>query len=854
MEQTQPTTPEMNLLLGLYNTGHYAETEARASSLVETYPDAGPAWKLLGLSQLKLGRNALQALRRAAELMPGLAEVHFDLGLAQKRLGLLGDAAESNRRALKIKPDFVAAYHNLGEILKALGQLYEAMNIFRHALKISPDFADAHNSLGATLRELGQLDAALASCRRAILLKPDFADAHNNLGNILKELGQIKAAINSYHDALNINPDFSEAHSNLGAALKDLGQLGIALASCRRALELKPDLAEAHNNLGIVLKELGQYDDAVTALRRAVDLKPDYFEAYTNLGNALRDLGQLDEAKNCFQRALQLKYVLAEAQNKQGAAFLDRQQLHGAAACFHRALVLNPDYARAHRNLGNALKEFGQMDASLASLRRAAELQPDSLEHAISMHLLLPIIPESRSDISRWRERFQNGVAALMECPGILDDPGNKLDGVSFYLAYHDANDRALMESLGHLFRARVPSLTTIAPHVPGWRTPAERGRRIRVGFLSEYLYEHTIGKHYQGFIRHLDRKRFEVVVIHGHKSKRDVFRQKLDALADEAITLPSSLKSQQQAVAAAHLDVLFYPDIGMTPSTYFLAYARLAPVQATSWGHPDTTGLDSIDYYVSAMTNEPEEAESHYTERLVRLNRLPCFYLHTQASSISKLSKAALGLPETGTLYGCPQSLFKIHPDFDAVLADIAKGDPNGHLILPEGKYSTWTELLKARWAKTFPILLERVIFLPRMSWDDFMGVMEHMDVLLDPPHFGSGNTLYDAMVNGTPVVTWPGRFARGRNVAAAYRQMGVADAPIAPRLEDYAPLALSLARDTKRRLALRKASVEAARRELFEDMQAVREFEEFLEAAVAAAGQGEKLKQYWRPDIDFL
>jgi protein O-GlcNAc transferase len=125
-------------------------------------------------------------------------------------------------------------------------------------------------------------------------------------------------------------------------------------------------------------------------------------------------------------------------------------------------------------------------------------------------------------------------------------------------------------------------------------------------------------------------------------------------------------------------------------------------------------------------------------------------------------------------------------------------------------------------------------------------------MDVLLDPPHFGSGNTLYDAMLNGTPVVTWPGRFARGRNVAAAYRQMGVVDAPIAPRLEDYAPLALSLARDTKRRQALRKASLEAAGRELFEDMQAVREFENFLEAAVAAAGQGEKLKQYWRPDID--
>src|SRR4030065_369058 len=99
------------------------------------------------------------------------------------------------------------------------------------------------------------------------------------------------------------------------------------------------------------------------------------------------------------------------------------------------------------------------------------------------------------------------------------------------------------------------------------------------------------------------------------------------------------------------------------------------------------------------------------------------------------------------------------------------------------------------------------------------------------------------DMPLCGTPVVTWPGRFARGRNVAAAYRQMGVDDAPIAQRLGDYAPLALALGRDPARRQALREASLDAAGRELFGDMQAVREVETFLEAAVDAAGSGQKL-----------
>ncbi len=370
------------------------------------------------------------------------------------------------------------------------------------------------------------------------------------------------------------------------------------------------------------------------------------------------------------------------------------------------------------------------------------------------------------------------------------------------------------------------------------------------MGFLSQYLVDHTIGLLNQGLIRHLDRSRFEVVVIHAPKAKHDAFRQNLDALANKFITLPTNLTAQQQVIAAEQLDVLFYPDIGMTASTYFLAFARLAPVQATSWGHPDTTGLDTIDYFVSATTIEPDDAELHYTERLIRLNRLPSFYEIPEM--LDELpTRSELGLPETGTLYGCPQTLYKFHPDFDAVLAAIAEGDPEGRIVLLEGTYSPWTDLLKARWKENFPVLLDSVLFLPPMSRKNFIALQGLIDVLLDPIHFGGGNTFYEAMIYGTPIVTWPGQFMRGRIVTGGYRQMSVEDAPIALQLEDYAPLALALGRDSKRRRALREVSVEAAGRELFEDMKAVREFEVFLEAAVDAVANGEKLPAGWRPGI---
>ena len=612
-----------------------------------------------------------------------------------------------------------------------------------------------------------------------------------------------------------------------------------------------PGDAGVHNNLGNALKQIGQLDGAVDAYRRAVELKPDFAMAHNNLGNTLKDIGQYQGALEAYRRVLDLEPGSAEIHFNVGVVLQILNEPEAAVASYRRVLEINPELAEAYVNMGAILANTGQIYDALVSYKMAMALQPNVLRHAYLAHLLLPVIPESLGAIAEWRERYQTGISTLIAAKDFHEEPPGNVISPSFYLAYHNANDRSMVEGLCRLFRGRIPNLSMNAPHLPDWRPPTERGQRIRVGFLSEFLYDHTIGKHYQGFIRHLDRNRFEVVVIHTPDSKSDAFRRNLDLLADKALVLPSKLKDQQHAVAAEELDVLFYPDIGMSSSAYFLAYARLAPVQATSWGHPDTTGIATMDYYVSAVTNEPDGADEYYTERLIRLNRLPCFYYQTPSSSILKLSKAELGLPETGTLYGCPQSLFKIHPDFDSVLAAIAEGDQTGHLILPEGKYPAWTDLLKARWGKTFPLLLERVIFLPRMSWDRFMAMMEKMDMLLDPLHFGSGNTLYDAMTYGTPVVTWAGRFARGRNVAAAYQQMGLADAPIAQRPDDYAPLALSLGRDAEHRRALRVASVEAASRELFEDMQAVREFEAFLDAAVIAATNGQKLPAGWRPSV---
>ena len=778
------------------------------------------------------------------------------LALQHHRAGRLAEAEALYRQVLAIDPRHADGLHLLGIIADQAGRHDAAAALIRQAIAVAGERPHFHVHLGRALKAQGELDEAIACYRRALVLNPGFAEAHSGLGLALQARGNLDEALASFARAIAIAPGSAAFHHNRGSVLRDQGRFDEALASLDAALATDPSLGESHNVRGDVLYGLGRQADALASYDRAIAAKPTLGAAHLSRGILLNVGGRFDEALASFDRAIALDPASAPAHGNRGKVLNNLGRFDEALASFDRAIAARPAYSMAHGDRAIVLQNLGRFEEAVESFERASRLEPHSFEHACLYRLAYPSILMSGKGVAEIHARFRTGIDELMDFPGMLGPVEHTTCGGIFYLAYHDVDDRPALEALCRLLRAKAPPLSFEAPHVRQWRPPAADGRaRIRLGIASQFLRNHTIGRLYSGLVRNIDRTRFEVVMIHGPRSPRDDVSDALDRLADRSLVLPVSLAGQQQAVAAQALDVLFYPDIGMSKETYFLAYARLAPVQAVGWGHPNTTGLDTLDYFVSARGAEPPQADALYAERLVGLDRLPCFYERPAVpqgpAAPPGLGRAELGLPEAGTLYGCPQSLFKFHPDFDAVLAEIARGDPQGHIVIIHGQFPGWSDLLRRRWADSHPILVERVRFLPRLPADRFVALLAQFDVLLDPVHFGSGNTLYEAMIHGTPIVTWPGRFMRGRIVAAAWRQMGIVDAPIAGRLEDYAPLALALGRAPTRREALRQAA-RAAAGALFEDIQAVREFEAFVTAAVAAAARGEKLPPGWRPDLD--
>jgi predicted O-linked N-acetylglucosamine transferase (SPINDLY family) len=252
-----------------------------------------------------------------------------------------------------------------------------------------------------------------------------------------------------------------------------------------------------------------------------------------------------------------------------------------------------------------------------------------------------------------------------------------------------------------------------------------------------------------------------------------------------------------------------------------------MAPIQCVTWGHPETTGSPCADYFLSSELLETADADGHYTESLVRMPLLGTFYERPVLSGPTR-NRASLGLPEDRHVYLCPQTLFKFHPDFDAILAGIVAADPQAEIVLLEGRVPAWTERLRKRWASTIPQATHRMRFLPAVPRDDFLSLLKLAEVIIDPLHFGGGNSTYEAMGMGTPVITLPGDFLRSRITYAMYQKMGWTDL-VVQSPEAYVAAAVACVVDPEVRTRVRQAIVQRADC-LFEDPREVRVLEDAL------------------------
>jgi len=368
---------ELGPLVALMDAGCYAELEGAACALLSTRPQSGFVWQLLAVALGKQGKDALEALARAAQCLPDDAVAHLNLGNAFGRLGRLEHAAASFGRALAINPDFAEAHNNLADLQLELGRDDDAVASCRRALKARPDFAEAHENLAKASARLEQLDEAVVNCRRALEIRPDFAEAHNTLGNVLSRLARLDDAMASFRRVLLINPDFAEAHLNLANALRSIGRLDDAVAGYRRALLIKPDFVAAYTELGTALRLQRRTLESEASCRKALAINTQSAATLAVLAELRADAGRFAEAEALYRGVISIDPDSSEAWA--GLARLRRmtpadeawlaeaQRLAGHGLPPHEELSLR--YA-----IGKYFDDLEDFDKAFLNYRRANEL------------------------------------------------------------------------------------------------------------------------------------------------------------------------------------------------------------------------------------------------------------------------------------------------------------------------------------------------------------------------------------------------------------------------------------------------------------------------------------------------
>ncbi len=716
------------------------------------------------------------------------------------------------------------------------GELAGAIAAYGEVLAANPELSEVWHLKGMAEHQSGLLAEAQASVARAIAAGGDRPGFLLLEGGVLHDRGDLSGAEERFRRVVAARPEWVAGHLELGRVQLDQGRPEAALAAFQAATQADPRNVRAWNNLGIALQSLDRLDEAMRAFAHTLTLDPGYALAHFNLARLYNLRGDAKRALEHAQAAVRSDEKMSEGWLLVGDIHRRSRDTQPAMAAYAMAVRAAPGSLKARNAHAEILAEAGLYEEARRAYRDVAARAPGNLKAALGSELLLPQHYDSVEHLEAVRRDYTQGLERLHEALPRFRFPGPEralaeARWTNFYLAYQGRADRALQARYGEFHRA------VLEPAVPDLFAPRQRRRgaeRIRVGFLSHFFFNCTAGRYFASWITSLDPRRFEVFVYYTNQWVADDTRTIAAAAANFRHLPGRPLYTLARQVAADKLDILVFPELGMHAETFTLASLRLAPVQCAGWGHPTTTGLPNIDWFISAALMEPEGASDHYSERLALLPGLGTRYAVPRGGDTR--SRTDFGIPEDRTAYLVPQSLFKIHPDNDALVAEVLSRDPRGIAVMFASNYDVLTQAYARRLGRALRErgldIGERVHFLaPNIAHPVYLRLNELCDVMLDTMHWSGGNTTLDALASGLPVVTLPGTLMRGRQSQAMLRMLGLEEL-VAGTPQQLVETVAQLGTDAQRREALSR-SIRARSGALFEQDEPIRALEDFLERA---------------------
>ena len=568
------------------------------------------------------------------------------------------------------------------------------------------------------------------------------------------DAGKLSEAESICRQILGVQPSHLDALNLLAVSVSVKGHNEAAIELINKAISMNPLAAMYYSNLAVFQNNLGQYDAAIESAREAIRLRPDFPDAYYNLGNAFRDKGDLDSAAEQYRKALNINPTYVMAHHELGSILVLQGKLSQAIDVFQQALKIKPDYANAQYSLGNAFKDMGRIDEAIDAMRAAMQLRPDiPLYHSmmiLTMHLRV------------------------------------------------DGDTRAIRDELKEWNRRHAePLKRLILPHTND-RNPE---RRLRIGYVSAEFREHVVGWNLLPLLNEHNHKQFEIF-CYSSVTRLDEMTKRIQSATNVWRNI-AGIGDQQaaQMIRDDKIDILVDLALHTLSNRLRIFALKPAPVQLTWLGYVGSTGMDTIDYRFSDPYLDPEGTDlSVYSEQTVKLPETYwCYSPGGEAPEIGPAPAIAAGY----VTFGSMNNFAKVSDPAAELWMQLLGAVPNSRLLI-YAHTGSHRDAVQQRFVQA-GILPERLEFIGRQPWTDYMNTYNRIDISLDPFPYNGGITTCDSLFMGVPVITLSGPTAFGRAGTSLLTNVGLTEL-IARTPEEYVQIAAKLAADLPRLTELRR------------------------------------------------
>lgn len=674
----------------------------------------------------------------------------------------------------------------LGRWLDSKGMAALAETCYRNAGNAS---AESAFRLSQLLMASARDEEAVTVCKKALSFHPAHARIWCALGAAQRRLARMEEAKKSYENAVTLAPDYAQAWSNLGEWLLVRGEKEAALDKLERALKLEPRLMEALNNRVAALYELGRFNEAERMAREAIDAYPGQAALHANLGNILLHTGKARQAAKSYQKALECDHGFPEAHLGLAILLGETHRLAETLAFRKHEIAVKGENAQRLAALALAQQAAGDRAAAEETCHKVLVLQPNNVSALVTLATCLSARGDHRGAIA-YNER---ALAENPDMPAVYSNiafSATYLDDASpsEVFAYHrEWANRFDRKGAGKAF---------------SFDQTREPGRPLRIGYVSGDFGVHPVGFLLRDVAKHHNREMFRIH-CYSMMRKSDEITTAIREHADvwtEALFMSDDELSEQ--IHKDQIDIL----IDLSGHT---AYNRLpvfvrqpAPVQATWIGYFHSTGLNSIDYFITDPHTTPSDSSQLFSEMPVWLPSTRfCYSPPPYAPAVSSSPVHSAGR----ITFGCFNRVEKLVEPVIQAWAAILKRIPSSRLLLKAGALSDVAvrDSLRTRFA-AYGLDPERLEMRGSSSHDAMLAEYGDVDIALDPFPFNGGMTTFEALWMGVPLIALAGNSVVSRQSTSALVNIGM-DALVFGEIDAYIRGAVELAGDIERLSRLR-------------------------------------------------